>query len=33
MGRFIAEHLVAGEEPPEIWRALEARVADYKIVD
>lgn len=33
MGRFIAEHLVAGEAPPEIWRALESRVADYKIVD
>ena len=33
MGRFIAEHLAAGEAPPEIWRALEARVADYKIVD
>ena len=33
MGRFIAEHLVAGEAPPEIWRALENRVADYKIVD
>ena len=33
MGRFIAEHLTAGEAPPEIWRALEKRVADYKIVD
>lgn len=33
MGRFIAEHLAAGEDPPEIWRALEKRVADYKIVD
>jgi len=33
MGRFIAEHLAAGEAPPEIWRALESRVADYKIVD
>jgi protoporphyrinogen oxidase len=33
MGRFIAEHLVVGEAPPEIWRALENRVADYKIVD
>jgi protoporphyrinogen oxidase len=33
MGRFIAEHLSAGEAPPEIWRALESRVADYKIVD
>jgi protoporphyrinogen oxidase len=33
MGRFIAEHLAAGEAPPEIWRALEVRVADYKIVD
>lgn len=33
MGRFIAEHLAAGEPAPEIWRALEQRVADYKIVD
>ncbi|MEX1248226.1 MAG: FAD-dependent oxidoreductase [Anaerolineales bacterium] len=33
MGRFIAEHLAAGEAPPDIWRALERRVADYKIVD
>jgi protoporphyrinogen oxidase len=33
MGRFIAERLSAGEQPPEIWRALEQRVADYKIVD
>ncbi|MEX2160750.1 MAG: FAD-dependent oxidoreductase [Anaerolineales bacterium] len=33
MGRFIADHLAAGEAPPEIWRALEQRVADYKIVD
>lgn len=33
MGRFIAEHLAAGEPPPTIWRALEKRVADYKIVD
>ena len=33
MGRFIAEHLAAGEHPPEIWKALEQRVADYKIVD
>lgn len=33
MGRFIAENLAAGELPPDIWRALEARVADYKIVD
>ena len=33
MGRFIAEHLLAGENPPEIWKALERRVADYKIVD
>ncbi|MEX2144520.1 MAG: FAD-dependent oxidoreductase [Anaerolineales bacterium] len=33
MGRFIAEQLAAGEAPPEIWRALEQRVADYKIVD
>jgi protoporphyrinogen oxidase len=33
MGRFIAEHLAAGEDPPNIWIALEKRVADYKIVD
>lgn len=33
MGRFIAEHLAAGEAAPDIWRALEQRVADYKIVD
>ena len=33
MGRFIAEHLAAGEAPPDIWAALERRVADYKIVD
>jgi protoporphyrinogen oxidase len=33
MGRFIAEHLAAGEKPPQIWRNLEQRVADYKIVD
>jgi hypothetical protein len=33
MGRFIAERLAAGEAPPEIWRDLEARVANYKIVD
>jgi protoporphyrinogen oxidase len=33
MGRFIAEHLAAGQPAPQIWRALEARVADYKIVD
>jgi protoporphyrinogen oxidase len=33
MGRFIAEHLAAGAPPPKIWRDLEERVADYKIVD
>lgn len=33
MGRFIAEHLAAGEPAPQIWRELEQRVADYKIVD
>jgi len=33
MGRFIAQRLSAGEAPPEIWKALEKRVADYKIVD
>lgn len=33
MGRFIAEHLAAGEAAPQIWQNLERRVADYKIVD
>lgn len=33
MGHFIAEHLAAGDQPPQIWRDLERRVADYKIVD
>ncbi len=33
MGRFIAEHLAAGQAAPDIWQALERRVADYKIVD
>jgi protoporphyrinogen oxidase len=33
MGRFIAEHLAAGELAPAIWRALEQRVGSYKIVD
>ncbi|MBX3048334.1 MAG: FAD-dependent oxidoreductase [Anaerolineales bacterium] len=33
MGRFIAEHLAAGEAAPDIWQALERRVAEYKIVD
>lgn len=33
MGRFIAEHLAAGEQPNVIWDKLERRVADYKIVD
>jgi protoporphyrinogen oxidase len=33
MGRFIAQHLASGVNPPDIWRALERRVADYKIVD
>jgi protoporphyrinogen oxidase len=33
MGRFIAEHLAAGDAPPQIWRELEQRVASYKIVD
>lgn len=33
MGRFIAEGLAAGEPAPKIWRDLERRVADYKIVD
>jgi protoporphyrinogen oxidase len=33
MGRFIAQGLEAGQPAPEIWAALEQRVADYKIVD
>jgi len=33
MGRFIAEGLVAGEHPPQIWTQLEKRVGTYKIVD
>lgn len=33
MGRFIAEHLAAGETASDIWQALERRVAEYKIVD
>lgn len=33
MGKFIADRLVAGDLPPAIWAALEARVADYRIVD
>ena len=33
MGRFIAENLAAGESPPEIWKNLEQRVANYVIVD
>jgi protoporphyrinogen oxidase len=33
MGRFIAERLAGGNEPAQIWRDLEQRVADYKIVD
>ncbi len=33
MGRFIATKLASGEQPPDIWQALEQRVADYKIVD
>jgi protoporphyrinogen oxidase len=33
MGRFIAEHLAAGDPPAQIWKDLERRVADYKIVD
>ena len=32
MGRFIAENLVAGKVPKEIWDALEERVKDYRIV-
>jgi len=33
MGCFIANNLADGNEPVEIWRNLEKRVADYKIVD
>jgi hypothetical protein len=33
MGRFIAERLAAGDQPPRIWRDLEQHVAEYKIVD
>ncbi|MBN1230455.1 MAG: FAD-dependent oxidoreductase [Anaerolineales bacterium] len=33
MGKFIADHLSAGEKPEDIWRNLQQRVADYKIVD
>lgn len=33
MGRFIAQNLVAGETPGDIWRALEKRVANYRIID
>lgn len=33
MGKFIADHLYQGEHPLIIWRDLEKRVADYKIVD
>jgi protoporphyrinogen oxidase len=33
MGRFIADNLVLGQTPKEIWDNLEKRVADYKIVD
>ena len=33
MGRFIAERLARGDSPPQVWRDLERRVADYKIVD
>lgn len=33
MGRFIAERLEAGEQPGQVWTALERRVADYRIVD
>lgn len=33
MGRFIADGLENGEAAPDIWAALEERVANYKIVD
>jgi len=33
MGRFIAENLVSGQNPRDIWDALEQRVRDYRIVD
>lgn len=33
MGRFIAERLSAGDEPPRVMEDLERRVRDYRIVD
>jgi protoporphyrinogen oxidase len=33
MGRFIAHKLADGQEPVRIWKDLEKRVSDYKIVD
>lgn len=33
MGHFIAKNLVAGHAPPDVWKMLEQRVAEYKIVD
>ncbi len=33
MGRFIAEGLLQNQDPPQIWRELEKRVATYRIVD
>ena len=33
MGRFIAQNLAAGEPPGKIWRSLEQRVANYRIID
>lgn len=33
MGRFIAEGLLNGDSPPQIWEGLEKRVGTYRIVD
>ncbi len=33
MGKFIAENLVTGKDPRQIWEELEKRVSTYKIVD
>ena len=33
MGRFIADGLARGDDPPSIWAALEERVRGYRIVD
>ncbi len=33
MGKFIADRLIEGDSPKEIWQALERRVSEYRIVD